>query len=71
MPAEAAPAGSTDWMPPKWSPWLCVKITAETGRSPRCLRASAMAAAAVSSVVSGSTTIQPVRPWINVMFETS
>ena len=52
--------GSTPAMPPKWSTWLCVKITATIGASPRCRRASASAAAAVSRAVSGSTTIQPV-----------
>ena len=69
--ASPVPAAARPSMPPKWSTWLCVKITAETGRSPRWRRASAIAAAAVSRVVSGSTTIQPLRPSISVMFETS
>ena len=38
-------------------------MMADTGRSPRCLRASASAAAAVSFAVSGSTRIQPVLPF--------
>ena len=47
------------------------KITAETGLSPRCLRANARAARAVSWAVRGSTTIHPVSPSISVMFARS
>jgi hypothetical protein len=68
---SAEPFGSTALTPPKWSTWLCVKITATTGSSPRCLRASACAAVALSTLVSGSTMIQPVWPRIQLMFETS
>jgi hypothetical protein len=46
-------------------------MIADTGRLPRCRRASASAAAAVSFAVNGSTRIQPVLPLISVMFEMS
>ena len=42
-----------------------------TGRSPRCSRYSASAAAAVSVEMSGSITITPVSPSTKVMFERS
>src|SRR3546814_2541098 len=52
--------------PPKWSLWLCEKITALIGRVPdfaSTLSANSFQpAAAVSSDNSGSTTIQPVSP---------
>ena len=48
-----------------------MKITATTGSSPRCARKSAAACAALSAEVSGSTTIQPVFPRIQLTFETS
>ena len=57
--------------PPKWSMWLCVKITAVTGFAPSVFSTSRHAAAAVSRAVSGSTTIRPVLPSMIVMFETS
>jgi hypothetical protein len=69
--AAASSAAITPNAPPKWSAWLWVKITAETGLSPRCLRAKAIAAAAVSRAVSVSTTIQPVLPSISVMLARS
>ena len=69
--AFASSAEITPSAPPKWSTWLCVKITADTGLSPRCWRAKAMAAAAVSREVSVSTTIQPVLPSISVMLARS
>ena len=64
--AEATPSA-----PPKWSTWLCVKTMADTGLSPRCLRANASAAEALSRAVSGSTTMKPVLPSISVMLEMS
>jgi hypothetical protein len=64
-------AVTTPSAPPKWSAWLCVKTSALTGLSPKCWRAKAIAAAAVSRVVSVSTTIQPLRPSISVMFARS
>lgn len=64
--AWASSADSTPSAPPKWSTWLCVKITADTGLLPSCWRAKAIAAAAVSREVSVSTTIQPVLPSISV-----
>jgi hypothetical protein len=57
--------------PPKWSAWLCVKISAVTGLLPKCWRANAMAAAAISRLVSVSTTIQPVFPSTRVMLPMS
>ena len=69
--ALASCAVSTPNAPPKWSTWLCVNTKPETGCAPRCWRAKARAAAAVSCVVSGSTTIQPVRPWMSVRFARS
>ena len=71
-PARAASSsGSTASIPPKWSTWLWVRITAETGRSPRWRRARSRAARAVSCDVRGSTTIQPLAPSISVRFERS
>ena len=67
----AGSSGRTARTPAKWSMWLWVKITATTGAGSRCWRARASAAAAVSTLVSGSTTIQPVAPRISVMLERS
>jgi hypothetical protein len=64
-------AVATPSAPPKWSAWLCVKTIADTGLSPRCLRAKASAAAALSRAVSGSMTMKPVLPSISVMFAMS
>ena len=69
--AVLSAAPRTDSTPPKWSMWEWVKMTAATGLSPRCSLASAIAAAAVSFVVRGSTMIQPVCPSIRLMFEIS
>ena len=66
-----ASAPSTACTPPKWSTWEWVKMIAEMGLFPRCSRAKAMAAPAVSFVVSGSTIIQPVLPSMILIFERS
>ena len=64
-------APRTDATPPKWSIWEWVKMIAETGSFPRCSLANAIAAAAVSLEVSGSTMIHPVCPSIMLMLERS
>ncbi|MEZ5217894.1 MAG: hypothetical protein R2715_15220 [Ilumatobacteraceae bacterium] len=46
-------------------------MTATTGRSPSWALARSRLAFAVGSTVSGSITIQPVSPAMNVMFEMS
>ena len=69
--ARASSALSTPSAPPKWSAWLWVKTTADTFCSPRCLRAKAIEAAAVSREVAVSTTIQPVLPCIRLMLARS
>jgi hypothetical protein len=61
-PRDTSSGVTTACMPPKWSMWLWVTITARIGAWPRCLRASASAAAAVSREVRGSTRIQPLCP---------
>ena len=46
-------------------------MTAVTGRSPRCSLAKAMAAAAVSTEMSGSMTMRPSSPSTRVISERS
>lgn len=55
----------------QWSACECEYTTATTGRSPRCSATSSMAAAAVSLIVSGSNTIQPLSPQTKVMLARS
>ncbi len=61
----------TPKIPPKWSRCEWVNRTPVTGRSPRCERYSARAAAAVSAETSGSTTITPRSPSISDMLDRS
>ena len=58
-PAARSSSLTTARTPPKWSTWLWVWITATTGRSATCSRIIAIAARIGSTVISGSTTIQP------------
>ncbi len=70
-PASTSAWDTTPFTPPKWSAWLWLWITATTGRSPRCLRYSASAAAAVSVEIRGSMTMIPVSPSITLMLDRS
>ncbi len=36
LPLESVASSSTPRAPPQWSVWVWLKITAETGRLPRC-----------------------------------
>ena len=51
MIGTSVSASTTPRTPPKWSMWECVKMTAVTGRSPRCSRYSARPAAATSDEI--------------------
>jgi hypothetical protein len=62
LPASTSSLDTTPFTPPKWSTWLCVWITAATGRPPRCFRYRASAAAAVSTEISESITMIPLLP---------
>ncbi len=70
-PSDTSSGSTTPRIPPKWSMWLWVMITATTGRGPRCSLISAMAAAEVSADVSVSMTIQPVSPATTVRLDRS
>ena len=71
LPLRTASGSTTAATPPKWSTWLCVKITATIGRSPSARLTSASAAAAVSVDVSGSTRMRPFGVSMTLMFEMS
>src|SRR5881396_1254372 len=47
-PLASASSSSTPRAPPQWSVWVWVKITAATGRLPRCWKYNSIAARAPS-----------------------
>ena len=71
LPEATSSAETIPRAPPKWSTWLWVYSSPVTGRSPRCSRYSASAAAAVSQLINGSITSTPRWPSTIVMFERS
>ena len=71
LPDLTSASSTTPRVPPKWSPWVCEMITATTGRLPSFSLIRSSAARAVSLLVSGSMTIQPVLPLMNEMFARS
>lgn len=70
-PDSTSPLETMPKMPPKWSMWLWVKMTATTGRSPRCCRYKLRAAPAVSFEMSGSITMTPVSDSMKLTFDRS
>ncbi len=71
LPLASIASSITPRAPPQWSVWVWVKITAATGRLPRCWKYSSIAAAAPSIEVRVSTTMTPVSPSISVMLAMS